>query len=94
MLKPFYLRVPVKYAVWRKTRDKPDAFVLTFGHPVHEFMGAEMAVTPYGNKCIRPRCTKRSYKPLQSIIDIGCLVASSRTKQGLYEFSAMPLKDQ
>ena len=61
-------------------------------HPVHQFVGAEVAVAAYGNRGVWPCGAYGGDEPLERIEDVGRLVSAAGLQQRQYQTAAVALE--
>jgi len=79
-------------AVGCKAGDEEQLALQCQAHPVHQLVGAEMAVAADGDRGIGPCGTYGGDKPLERVEDVGRLVPAAGLQQRQYEPSAVALE--
>lgn len=81
-----------QHVIGRETSDEEDALLQRTRYPVHQLVGAEVAVAPDGDDNLRPCGTDGLDEPLQRVEDVGRLVPASGFQQGENQPTAVALK--
>ena len=81
-----------QHAVGRESRDEEDAPLQGARYPVHQLVGAEVAVAPDGDGDLRPCGTNGLDEPLQRVEYVGRLVPAPRLQQREYQTAAVALE--